>query len=133
MKGYSATVIEASRELTAREKVKYKDTSDCVKLDEALSGEQGNYLVITPVMFVIVEVNNEKSEQKTYSQYIIEDEDGTKYITGSDSFFDTFSDIWSDMTDEEGNSIDGEPWQLKIFKKDSKNYEGKQFITCSLA
>lgn len=84
-------------------------------------------------MFVIVEVNNEKSEQKTYSQYIIEDEDGTKYITGSDSFFDTFSDIWSDMTDEEGNSIDGEPWQLKIFKKDSKNYKGKQFITCSLA
>lgn len=133
MKGYSATVIEASRELTAREKVKYKDTSDCVKLDEALSGEQGNYLVITPTMFVIVEVNNEKSEQKTYSQYIIEDEDGTKYITGSDSFFDTFSDIWSDMTDEEGNSIDGEPWQLKIFKKDSKNYKGKQFITCSLA
>lgn len=133
MKGYSATVIEASRELTPREKVKYKDTSDCVKLDEALSGEQGNYLVITPVMFVIVEVNNEKSEQKTYSQYIIEDEDGTKYITGSDSFFDTFSDIWSDMTDEEGNSIDGEPWQLKIFKKDSKNYKGKQFITCSLA
>lgn len=133
MKGYSATVIEASRELTPREKVKYKDTSDCVKLDEALSGEQGNYLVITPIMFVIVEVNNEKSEQKTYSQYIIEDEDGTKYITGSDSFFDTFSDIWSDMTDEEGNSIDGEPWQLKIFKKDSKNYKGKQFITCSLA
>lgn len=133
MKGYSATVVEASRELTAREKVKYKDTSDCVKLDEALSGEQGNYLVITPIMFVIVEVNNEKSEQKTYSQYIIEDEDGTKYITGSDSFFDTFSDIWSDMTDEDGNSIDGEPWQLKIFKKDSKNYKGKQFITCSLA
>lgn len=133
MKGYSATVIEASRELTPREKVKYKDTSDCVKLDEALSGEQGNYLVITPVMFVIVEVNNEKSEQKTYSQYIIEDENGTKYITGSDSFFDTFSDIWSDMTDEDGNSIDGEPWQLKIFKKDSKNYKGKQFITCSLA
>lgn len=133
MKGYSATVIEASRELTPREKVKYKDTSDCVKLDEALSGEQGNYLVITPIMFVIVEVNNEKSEQKTYSQYIIEDEDGTKYITGSDSFFDTFSDIWSDMTDEDGNSIDGEPWQLKIFKKDSKNYKGKQFITCSLA
>lgn len=133
MKGYSATVIEASRELTPREKVKYKDTSDCVKLDEALSGEQGNNLVITPIMFVIVEVNNEKSEQKTYSQYIIEDEDGTKYITGSDSFFDTFSDIWSDMTDEEGNSIDGEPWQLKIFKKDSKNYKGKQFITCSLA
>lgn len=133
MKGYSATVVEASRELTPREKVKYKDTSDCVKLDEALSGEQGNYLVITPTMFVIVEVNNEKSEQKTYSQYIIEDEDGTKYITGSDSFFDTFSDIWSDMTDEEGNSIDGEPWQLKIFKKDSKNYKGKQFITCSLA
>lgn len=133
MKGYSATVVEASRELTPREKVKYKDTSDCVKLDEALSGEQGNYLVITPTMFVIVEVNNEKSEQKTYSQYIIVDEDGTKYITGSDSFFDTFSDIWSDMTDEEGNSIDGEPWQLKIFKKDSKNYKGKQFITCSLA
>lgn len=132
MKGYSATVVEASRELTPREKVKYKDTSDCVKLDEALSGEQG-YLVITPAMFVIVEVNNEKSEQKTYSQYIIEDEDGTKYITGSDSFFDTFSDIWSDMTGEDGNSIDGEPWQLKIFKKDSKNYKGKQFITCSLA
>lgn len=122
MSEYKAEVIESSRQLTARERIRFKDLTDAISLDtvtnEALTIEVKDY--------AIVKVHNEKSDNKEYTKYVLEDKDGNLYATGSESFWKSFKDIWDEMSNET------EAWMLKIYKKDSANYKGKQFITCSI-
>lgn len=124
-RNYSVEIVDSSEELSAIEKVRLKDTTDCVRLDQALEGT--NAITIKVMKYVVLNIHNEKSEDKEYPNFIIVDEDGTKYITGSRNFFDTFLDIYGELEDC------NEEWYLKIYKVDSKNYKGKQFITCSVA
>ena len=122
---YRVTIKETSDELSPIEKVKYKDTTDCVRLDLLL--EQEKSVIIKPKKFVVLDIHNDKSEDKDYPNYIIVDDTDTKYITGSATFFNTFINIYNELKDYQGD------WNLKIYKVDSKNYKGKQFITCSVA
>ena len=122
-KGYSVSIANASRELTAKEKVMFKDTSDCIRLDTATKEGQ---IEITPVEWVVLDVHNEKSDDKDYKSYILVDEDGTKYLSGSENLFNTFINIWDEMNDST------EEWKLKIYRLPSKNYQGRDFITCSI-
>ena len=120
---YSAVVKDSSRELTAKEKVMMKDTSDCVMLnDEAEKGA----LLIDPEFWCTVAVHNEKSENKDYDVYIIVDKNGTKYKTSSGNFMNSFEDIMADMSDST------EPFQIKVYVLPSKNRSGQTFLTCSL-
>lgn len=123
MEGYSTRIIEASKELSKKESVMLKDTSDCIKLDEAL---KDGPITFKPRYYAVVEVHNEKSDNKDYRVYVVADEVGNKYVTSSDSFFESFKDIYSDMLESD------EDWLLKVYKLDSKNYTGRQFITCSI-
>lgn len=123
MEGYSTRIIEASKELSKKETVMLKDTSDCIKLDEAL---KDGAITFKPSYYAVVEVHNEKSDNKDYQVYVVADEEGNKYVTSSDSFFESFKDIYSDMYESD------EDWLLKVYKLDSKNYTGRQFITCSI-
>ena len=124
MEGYKTNIVKASKELSGKEKLVFKDLSNAVKLDSAVN--DGNKLVITPVDYAIIAVHNEKSENPDYNNYVIVDSDGTKYVTGSPSFWQAFTDIWDAMADED------EEYQIEIYKMDSKNYKGKQFLTCSI-
>lgn len=121
---YVSKVIESSKELSAKERIKLKDTGNAVKMDMVLDGEEP--LVITPVMYAILSVHNDKADDPDYQQYMVVDESGTKFVTGSTSFWNSFIEIWTEMKDED------EEWMLEIYKKDSKNYSGKKFITCSI-
>lgn len=123
MNGYSVAIAETNKELSAKERIKLKDTSDAVKLDEATKDES---VIITPVAFAVLDIHNEKSDNKDYKNYIIEDANGTKYVTGSESFWTSFVDIYNEMADET------EPWQIKAYRLPSKNYKGKEFLTCSI-
>lgn len=123
MNGYSVSIAEASKELSAKERIMLKDTSDAVKLDEAT---KDGALVITPVAHAVLNIHNEKSDDKDYQQYIIVDSDGTKYVTGSESLWSSFINIVEEMEDEE------EPFEIKIYRLPSKNYKGKEFLTCSI-
>lgn len=123
MEGYSTRIIETSKELSKKETVMLKDTSDCIKLDEAL---KDGAIIFKPSDYAVVEVHNEKSDNKDYRVYVVADEVGNKYVTSSDSFFESFKDIYSDMYGSD------EDWLLKVYKLDSKNYTGRQFITCSI-
>lgn len=125
MTGYSVKIVASSKELTKKERVRFKDTSDAKKLDEIITNDA---IIIDPDFWVILTVHNEKSDNVDYPVYIIVDKNGEKYITGSEAFWTTFSDIYNEMIDDE----DDEPWQLKCYKLDSKNYKGKQFLTCSV-
>lgn len=124
-KAYSAKIIESSRELSVSDRIKFKDTSDAVKLDELT--ENGS-VVIHPIAYFIISIHNEKSENADYTKYLIEDADGTKYVTGSPSFWNNFQDIWEELHDEGVTEF-----ALSVYKRDSANYKGKQFLTCSLA
>lgn len=129
MSNYKANIVKSSREFTARESIKVKDTSNAVGIDAAL--ENTERLVITPVDYAVLEVENENSKMgKKYYQYIILDVDGTKYTTGSETFWSNFIDIFEEMASEVKET--GEEFKVEVYRKPSKNFEGKYFITCSL-
>ena len=123
MNGYSVSIKESSRELTAKQRIALKDTTEAVKLDEATQVEP---VIINVDMYAILAIHNEKSENPDYDNYIVVDKNGTKYVTGSASFWSSFMDIFTEM---EG---DDEEWALKVYRVPSKNYKGKDFITCSI-
>ena len=123
-KDYEVKINSTSKELTARERVMLKDTRNAIKLDEAVSETP---LVISPDYYAVLDEQNEKSkEDKDFQNYVVVDTDGNKYVTGSTSFFEAFTEIVEEM---DGT---GEEYQIEIYKLDSKNYKGKQFITCSI-
>lgn len=124
--GFSVRVSESSKTLTAREKLMFSDTTNATKLDEIVTTDSP--VVIRPVDYVILSVHNEKSENVEYDVYVLIDDNGNKYITGSQSFWNSFADIWETMKD----SGENEPFEIEVFKKESKNYKGKFFLTCSI-
>lgn len=123
MTGFEAKIREASKELTAKERVKFKDTTNAVQLDEVT---QSGALVITPDFYIILDIHNEHSEDKDYVKYVVVDKGGTKYVTGSESFFSAFKAIVEEM---DGS---GEGYDVEIYRLPSKNYKGKEFLTCSI-
>ena len=123
MKDYEVKIAGSSRDLTARERLMYKDTSNAIRLDEATAK---GAIVITPVAYAVLEIHNEKGDDKDYNNYVVVDSEGNKYVTGSSSFWKAFEDIWDEMSGE------NEPFEIEIYRLESKNYKGKQFITCSI-
>ena len=126
---YSATIVESSRELTARERIMYKDTQNATSmLDLAKDAvKNGGKAIITPVTgYVVIDVHNEKSDDVDYKNYIVLGENGEKYVTGSTSFWNSFKDIYNEMVNE------SEPWGIQLNLIPSKNYKDKEILTCSL-
>ena len=123
MAGYSVSVARASKELSAKERIQIKDTTDALKLDEVTMAEA---VVLHPAMYAELDIHNEMSDNKDYKNYIIVDSDGQKYVTGSASFWTSFMDIAKEMENET------EEWAIKVYRMPSKNYKGKEFITCSI-
>lgn len=123
MVGYSVEIKETSRELTAKQRIALKDTSDAFKLD-TICDENG--VIIDPIDFAVLAIHNEKTDNVDYENYVIIDKDGDKYVTGSQSFWNSFMNIYDEMQGEE------EEWAIKVYKLDSKNYKGKKFLTCSI-
>ena len=122
MTGYSVEIKETSRQLTAKQRIALKDTSDAIKLDTACEESD---IIIEPVDYAVLAIHNEKSDNVDYENYVIIDKNGDKYVTGSASFWSSFMDIYDEMQGEEA-------WSIKAYKLDSKNYKGKKFITCSI-
>lgn len=120
---YSVTVKEVSKELTHKERVQITDLTDCVKLDTAT---QEGPVLIDLDYYAVLAIHNEKSTDKDYENYVVADKNGIRYSTGSKSFFNNLVDISEEMQDSD------EVWQIKAYRKPSKNRQGKDFITCSI-
>lgn len=120
---YSVTVKSVSKELSHKERVQLMDTTDCIRLDKET---QVAPVVIDVNYYAELSIHNEKADDKDYSNYVVVDKSGTRYITGSVSFFSTFMDIFEEMSGAD------EEWQLKVYRMPSKNRQGKDFITCSI-
>lgn len=123
MTGYSVKIVNASKELSARDRVAVKDTTNAIALDDAT---KDNPLVIAIDYYVELAVHNEKSEDKDYKKYIVVDKSGNKFVTGSESFFTAMIEIMEEMSDS------GEDFEIQVYRMPSKNYKGKEFLTCSI-
>lgn len=123
MEGYTVKIREVSRDITAKERVMLKDTTNAISLDDVTKDAK---FIFEPDYYAILDVHNEKSEDKDYVKYIIVDKAGTKLVTGSESFFTSFKSIMEEM--------DGcdEEFSIEVYRMPSKNYKGKEFITCSV-
>lgn len=123
MTGYSVKIVNASKELSARDRVAVKDTTNAIALDDATKETP---LVIAIDYYVELAIHNEKSEDKDYKKYVVVDKSGNKFVTGSESFFTAMLEIMDEMSDS------GEDFEIQVYRMPSKNYKGKEFLTCSI-
>ena len=124
---YNVKIIESSKELTKREVLKMKDTTNTLSIDELIKDGEDTSFIITPVDYVVLSIECDKfdGEEKTVKNIIIIDKDDKKYRTGSQSFIEAFTNIYDEMRGEE-------EYEIEIYKVPSKNYKSKYFITCSI-
>lgn len=123
MTGYSVKIVNASKELSARDRVAVKDTTNAIGLDDATKESP---LVIGIDYYVELAIHNEKSEDKDYKKYVVVDKSGNKFVTGSESFFTAMIEIMEEMAGA------GEDFEIQVYRMPSKNYKGKEFLTCSI-
>ena len=126
---YLATITESSRELSARERVMFKDTQNAISINdlaEEAHNEGAKAFIDGIAGYVVLDIHNDKSDDKDYKNYLIIDEDGQKYVTGSQAFWNSFKSIYDEMLEET------EPWSIEVNLLPSKNYKGKNVLTCSL-
>ena len=121
---YKAMVEDASWTMTAREKLRYTDLTDAIQLDEAT---QSGDVIIDVDKWAVINVHNEKSDTVDYMKYVIIDKDEQVYVTGSESFWNSFVQIYEVMS-EEGETT----YSIKVYRRESKNYKGKDFLTCRI-
>ena len=125
---YTATITESSREFSAKERVMFKDLGNALSMiDFAKQAiENGTKAVIDVKDFAVISVHNEATDDVDYTNYLLIDKNNTKYYTGSESFWNSFIKIYNEMKD----SV--EEWGIELNLLPSKNYKGKEILTCSL-
>ena len=64
---YNVKIIESSKELTKREVLKMKDTTNTLSIDELIKDGEDTSFIITPVDYVILSIECDKfdGEEKT--------------------------------------------------------------------
>lgn len=127
---YQVKIVDTSIEnLNPRMELLLKSTTGGIALDEALEDmEDEEGLIIEPKDYAVLEIHNEKvkeGESTDYTKYVILTEKD-KYVTSSMNFFNSFLDIFETMKDS------GEDYSIKIFRKESRNFKGKYFLTCEI-
>lgn len=132
---YSVSIKNASKQFSKVERVSLKDTSLAIKIDDLTKNEK--YVDIEVDAFVVLAVHNDKSSTPDYEVIQLIDIEGTRYVTGSQSFINTFMNIAEEMLDDSYDENDngfeaGCGFTIRVFRKPSKNYAGKDFLTCSL-
>lgn len=131
-RNYKVTIEETSRELNKIERIAMKDVGDAFKLDEVLDSTPDETINITVASYARLAVHNEMVRQgssEDYELYVIIDNEGQKYVTGSSTFWSSFSEIADEFSSEE---IENGDLTIKVYRRPSKNFAGKYFITCSI-
>lgn len=129
MENYVATIVESSRELTAKERVMYKDFSNATSLVDYVnvSRENGEKAILDVADYVVIDVHNPKAQDNTdYTVYLVIDKTGNKYYTSSQAFWSAFNNIATEMKGSD------EEWGIEAVLIPSKNYKGKEILTCAL-
>lgn len=120
---YSAKVVESTRELTGKERVAIKTFANARQLDVVTQNYEDGVLIDIDYVAKVA-VHNEKSDNKDYNKYIYMDKDGIMYVSGSETLYRAYQEIAEEMENED------EDWAIKVIRKESSNYKGKDFLTC---
>ena len=125
---YTATIREASRELTAKERVMFKDLQNATSaVDFAKECREADGKAIIAVKdWAIIDIHNESADNTDYTVYLFVDENNNKYYTSSEPCWNAFVNIFSEMKDS------NEEWGIEFNLIPSKKYSGKEILTCSL-
>lgn len=122
---YNVTITTASRELTAKEKIRLKKaTSNSVRIDEVTTAE-ADFIIESVDSYAVLEVHNEHAENKDYTVLVIES-NGETFTTGSTAFTNSFIEICEDMEES------GESFGIVCHKIPSRNFKGKFILTCNV-
>lgn len=120
---YYVKLVESSKQLGVKERIALKNFSDMVQIDEA-TAENPEGIEINVDYYVEFDVHNEKSDNMDYKKYVYVDKNGVKYISGSKSLHREYISILEEM---EGENVE---WGIRVLRKPSSNYKGKDFLTC---
>lgn len=135
MENYTVTVKESFKELSKREKVRFKSAQEKVSLSDEVKKAP---VTFQPNNVVVLAIHNphtkERQEdgttkriEKDYLEIIVETKEGVLYSTSSESLYSSLMDIMMDMDEDE----DTEPYEVRVFEKPSANFAGN-FLTCEL-
>ena len=129
---YTAKIVNSSFDkLTGKDKLRYMNFMNMIQLDDVVS-ETGESYPVNVKGFVTIDVHNEKSDNKDYTKMVLVAEDGTLYVTGSDSFMREFENIVDVLHDDFIEAGTDPIYEINIFKRPSKNFNGKKFLTCGV-
>jgi len=116
---YKVTISETNNDkMSARERIKIKDTHSMLKLDELVKEDEE--VIFTPMYYAIIHIQTDDEE---YEKYVVVDNDGKYYSTSSNIWFDSFINIDEEMR------VEGE-YELCTYKGVSRN--GNTFLTCTV-
>ena len=107
----------------------FKDMANATSLVDFVSAqrESGEKAVIDVADFAVIDVHNPKAQDNTdYTIYLVIDKNSNKFYTCSEAFWSAFSNIYAEMKDSD------EEWGIEAVLIPSKNYKGKEILTCSL-
>ena len=126
MREFEVKITGSMIELSPRERVSFKSLDVAEPLDSLT--ENGQTVRVNIGNIVTMSVHNEKAkENKDYNVFILVDkETGKRYRSGSVSLYNSISDIMEEMQGIDEDVI------VEIYKRESKNYKGKGFLTCYL-
>lgn len=120
---FEVVIKETSKDLSVKERVAIKQIDSFTGLGD-LDPETAPLIDVD--YFAVLAVHNDEAETKDYDLYIVADKDGTIYKTSSTAFWSNFKSMMDELygTDEE--------YKIKVLFKESKNYKGKSYVTCTL-
>ena len=123
--------------LTARERIMLKDLGDALDIVTEIDRSENGSIVLQPIFYAELDVHNEYTKETAsgdkntdYTVFVILTADGYKYKTSSESFTETFKDIWEEIAP--GVQETGEAFEIKCYGIPSKNYKGNNILSCSL-
>lgn len=110
MKGYKVEIITTNID-DKLDRIKIKNFTDAIALSESMVFEALKYAELNVI-------NEYSKNDKEYVKYVFMDEQGVKYVTGSQSLWDSYLNIIEEF---EG----GEIVTFEVKAKESKNNSGK--------
>lgn len=124
------SITRASRKFNSKEVLAITMSSNAaLKLDQLT--QDGDEVIIKPAAWC--ELTVEPDGKDPFTQYIVIDDTGHLYATGSTTFWDTFQNIDQEMKRAAAaGEEDAQDYEIRIFRMPSKKYTGKTFITCGI-
>lgn len=130
-KEYSSKIVNASEELSVKDRIKKKEISGALRIDRVLDSTEGETITCQSLTFwAELAIHNEHSDNVDYSVYLYEFADGSSLVTSSESCNRSFQDLKEEL-EADGESIIG--CDLTFFRRASKNPKNKGFVLCNLA